>query len=448
MARADGRLSVVFLSWRDTTHPEGGGAEQYLEHVAGWLAADGCDVEIWCARHAGSGRTSRRGDVVLRHAGGRYTVYLMGLLRLLLARLTGRGPDVVVDVQNGVPFFARLVARCPVVVLVHHVHREQWGVVLGPLGARLGWWLESRVSPRVHRGCQYVAVSEVTRDELVELGVAREDVAVVHNGTAPAPARAGTRSPDPHLVVLGRLVPHKQVEHAVRTVRALRAEGVPVTLSVVGEGWWKPEVAAEVERCGVQDAVELHGFVDESTKHAVLARSWLMLAPSLKEGWGLMVVEAAVHRVPAVAYSTAGGLSESIVDGESGVLVDDEQGLLDATRHLLRDHALRDAMGTAAAEHARQFTWRGAATSFLQVLLRAAHGQSHVRGTDPTQTTRTATPTDGSRPSGWVVDVRDRGTDEVATAGVDERPVGSGDRKADPAALPTRAARGSGRRTR
>jgi hypothetical protein len=69
----------------------------------------------------------------------------------------------VVDVQNGIPFFARLVAGAPVVVLVHHVHREQWHVVFGRMLAGLGWWMESRTAPRVHRGCQYIAVSGVTR---------------------------------------------------------------------------------------------------------------------------------------------------------------------------------------------------------------------------------------------------------------------------------------------
>ena len=69
--------------------------------------------------------------------------------------------------------------------------------------------------------------------------------------------------------------------------------------------------------------VHLLGFVDEATKHHELASAWVALAPSAKEGWGLNVVDAASHGVPTVAHHGAGGLSESIVDGVTGLLVDD-----------------------------------------------------------------------------------------------------------------------------
>ena len=84
------------------------------------------------------------------------SVYLEGMRALRRGDLGD--PDVVVDVQNGLPFFSRLVTRKPVVVLVHHVHREQWPVVYPGLTGRVGWFIERRVAPRFYRRCQYVAV--------------------------------------------------------------------------------------------------------------------------------------------------------------------------------------------------------------------------------------------------------------------------------------------------
>ena len=72
-------------------------------------------------------------------------------------------PHTVIEVQNGVPFLARIWARrSHVVVLVHHVHREQWHVVLPAPLAGVGWWVESRLAPRVNRRTAYVAVSRST----------------------------------------------------------------------------------------------------------------------------------------------------------------------------------------------------------------------------------------------------------------------------------------------
>lgn len=367
-------LRVVLLSWRDSGHPEGGGSELYAESVAAGLAARGHRVTVLTARYPGAAREQEQDGYRVLRAGGRFTVYLRALLQLLLRRT---GPfDVVVDIQNGTPFFARLVTRKPVVVLCHHVHREQWGIVfggsrVGAVLARVGWWAESWLAPRVQRGCRYVTVSEVSLRDLVGLGVRRESVTVVHNGT-PDPLPGGERSPVPEVVVLGRVVPHKRVEHAVRAVAALREEVPGLRLTVVGQGWWSEEVAAEVERCGVADRVELVGHVSEARKHQLLARAWVLATPSVMEGWGLCVVEAASHGTPSVAYRSAGGLAESVLDGLTGLLADDDEAAFTAAlRRLLTDADLRDAMGRAGALHSRRFTHDASVEAFERVLLAA-----------------------------------------------------------------------------
>ncbi len=371
-------LRVTVLSWRDRSHPEGGGAERYAERMAAGLVAAGCEVVVRCARVPGAPRTEERDGFTIVRAGGRLGVYPRALGGLLADRIRGRSPHVVVDVQNGVPFFAPLTAGCPVVVLVHHVHKEQWPIALGPTAARLGWWIESRLAPRFYRGHRYVTVSDVSREELVHLGVRADDISVVHNGLDPmpgpnrAPIGLAPAATGPQLVVLGRLVPHKRVEHALDAVARLRAEFPGVHLHVIGEGWWHPELTGYADALGVRSSVTFHGFVDETTKHTLLARADVMLAPSVKEGWGLMVVEAAQHGVPAVAYRDAGGLSESIEDGVTGLLVDSPEDLVEATRSLLRDDALRHRLGQDARARATRFTWEAATVSFHDVLLTAA----------------------------------------------------------------------------
>lgn len=378
--RAPQRLSVVIANWRDTRNPEGGGSERYVERVAAALVARGHQVTVLCAAHANAPPDEVRDAVRFRRRGGKLGVYPQ-VVGALLARRLGR-VDVVVDVQNGLPFWTRLVTRTPVVVLVHHVHREQWPVVYGRVMARLGWWLESRLAPRVYRGCQYVAVSEVTKRELVGLGVRADDVAVVHNGSDPAPARVSPRDPQPRLVCLGRLVPHKQVEHALRVVQRLRGRWPGLRLAVVGDGWWAPALAAEAVRLGVLEHVELRGRVDEADKHAELDRAWVMLAPSLKEGWGLVVVEAGSHGVPTVGYRSAGGLAESVVQEVSGILVEDVEELARATARLLEDDELRERLGSGAAARAAEFSWETTGTAFVSVLEAAVRREPRRAGTD------------------------------------------------------------------
>jgi len=152
----------------------------------------------------------------------------------------------------------------------------------------------------------------------------------------------------------------------------LRVDHPTLRVAVVGDGWWSPHLAEEAERLGVGDLVEFTGFVDETAKHEELSRAWVLALPSLKEGWGLVVMEAAGYAVPSVGYAAAGGVAESVVDGVTGLLVDDEAGFTAALRRLLDDAELRRSLGMAAEARTWEFGWDTAARSFGRVLARAA----------------------------------------------------------------------------
>jgi glycosyltransferase involved in cell wall biosynthesis len=363
---------IVFLVWRDTSHPDGGGSEVYVEHMAGWLARQGHEVTICCAAHRNAPPDEVRDGVRFRRRGGRLSVYPRGLAYLL--GRTGRRADIVVDVHNGIPFCSRLVRRANLHVLVHHVHREQWQIIYPGLRGRIGWWLESRFAPALYRNTPYITVSESTRRDLALIGVRPDRVTVVCNGIdVPHPSRLLPRSDTPRICVLGRIVPHKQFEHALAVLDDLRGsqqrQFADVQLDVIGTGWWIEQLKAAARDRRVSDKVTFHGQVTNDQRDALLDSSWLMLAPSVKEGWGIAIMEAAARGVPTVAYACAGGVTESIVDGETGVLVADLADMIQQTRRLLVDTEARLTMGKHARERAESFDWATSAAAFEQVLL-------------------------------------------------------------------------------
>jgi glycosyltransferase involved in cell wall biosynthesis len=366
---------LLIASWRDTLHPDSGGSERYVERIASGLAERGYDVSVLCPRHPNAGRTDVIDGVRYIRRGGVFTVYLWALLTVAWQR-----PDVVVDVQNGMPFLSTLVARCPVVVLVHHLHRLQWRSYFGKRMGRIGWWMESWLAPRVYRRCRYVAVSEHTRAELAALGVAPDRISVVLNGLDPVPHTTDDRAPEPLLVAVSRLVPHKQIEHAIDTVARLRPTWPDIRLEIVGRGPWHDYLVNYAAEQGVSDRVTFRGWVSEQHKHEILARSWVHLCPSVKEGWGIVVMEAGAHGVPTVAYHAAGGVGESVVDWSTGLLVDDRDEFMSAVEMLLRCEWLRWAMGMQSREHASRFEWKHSVDSFDDV----------VRAVLPPQPDRTA----------------------------------------------------------
>ena len=364
----------MLLCWRDTGHPQGGGSETYLQRIGAQLAASGVAVTLRTARYPGAPRREVIDGVRINRMGGRYSVYVWALLAMAAARL-GIGPlrrvrpDVVVDTQNGLPFLARLVYGRRVAVLVHHCHREQWPVA-GPVLGRLGWFVESRLSPWVHRRNQYVTVSLPSARDLVGLGVADDRIALVRNGLDEAPevSLRGPRAGNPRVLVLSRLVPHKQIEDALAAVALLRPSIPGLHLDIVGGGWWWQRLVEHAARLGISDAVTFHGHVDDVTKHHVMQQSWVHVLPSRKEGWGLAVIEAAQHAVPTIGYRSSGGLADSIIDGVTGVLVDGRAELVNRLQQLLTDPVQRDQLGAKAQARSAEFSWRQSADEMRTVL--------------------------------------------------------------------------------
>ena len=377
--------SVLLLCWRDTGHPQGGGSEAYLQRIGAQLAESGVAVTLRTAHYPGAARRETVEGVQISRGGGRYTVYIWAGLAMVLARI-GLGPlrkarpDVVIDTQNGIPFLARLAYGRRVAVLVHHCHREQWPVA-GPVMGRVGWFVESKLSPRMHRRNQYVTVSLPSARDLTGLGVDPGRIAVVRNGLDEAPPHTLNvpRSEAPRIAVLSRLVPHKQIEDALDAIAELRSRIPDVHMDILGGGWWKQRLVDHAALLGISDAVTFHGHVDDDTKHRVLQRSWVHVLPSRKEGWALAVTEAGQHAVPTIGYRSSGGLTDSIIDGVTGLLVDDHDELVDGLEQLLSDQVLREQLGAKAQARSGEFSWRQSADA-MRAVLDSVYAGGYVSG--------------------------------------------------------------------
>ena len=130
---------------------------------------------------------------------------------------------------------------------------------------RLGWYVESTLSPRLHRANQYVTVSLPSARDLTDLGVDPGHIAVVRNGLDEAPPQTLTlpRSGAPRVAVLSRLVPHKQIEDALDAVAELRPRMPDLHLDILGGGWWRQRLVDHAALLGISDAVTFHGHVDD-----------------------------------------------------------------------------------------------------------------------------------------------------------------------------------------
>jgi len=359
---ADRRPLAVVTNWRDLEHPQAGGAELVVDHIARELVDQGYRTVLLASAVDGKPRQEEVSGYTVRRRGGQFTVYAWALLWLLMHR---RSVSVVIDSQNGIPFFSPLAVsrRTPCLLLLHHIHQEQFGLYFPAPVAMVGRLLEGFFSRLVYGERAIITVSPSTRQGAREILGLRGPIRIAPPGwavTLDLGRGLPAKTEHPSVVTVGRLVPHKRTAMAVEAVAALRATIPGLTLDVVGGGTELEPLQKLAAELGIADAVTFHPGCTDEVRDAVTARSWLCVNASEGEGWGISVIEANGLGTPVLAYSRP-GLRDSIQDGVNGWLLADDVPLADgvaASLGQLGTTQQRADAAWAAYEWAMGFTWQ------------------------------------------------------------------------------------------
>lgn len=359
---------VHLLAWRDYDDPEAGGSEVHAHEIAKLWSEAGLEVLMRTSYAVGRPRiASRDGYEVVRKA-GRYLVFP----RAALAEITrSHGPrDAVVEIWNGMPFLSPLWTRSPKIVVIHHVHAEMWRMALPPMLAKLGNRIEERWAPPFYRDTLVVTPSESSRDDIIErLGLLPDRVQVVHNGIGSrfVPGADPTATRPHEILAVGRLVPVKRFDMLIRGAAEARRSVKDLTLTIVGDGYERERIETLIHRLGAQDWIRLTRHVSNESLLEHYQRARVVASASVREGWGLTLTEAAACGTPSVATRVVGHI-DTVDDGVSGLLVDDEQELGDALARVCLDDDLWRRLVEGATRHAARFSWDRTAVGIFDAL--------------------------------------------------------------------------------
>ena len=345
-----GGRHVVFVAWRDLASPRAGGSEVLVDRLADGMIARGDRVTLLCA-----GPVAERSYRVIKN-GGTYSQFMRAPLAYWRQLPDA---DLVVEVCNGMPFLSPLWCRRPLICLVNHMHTDLWGLRFPAPIAAAGRLAESRLMPWTHRDNLFLTVSESTATALRQAGVGADRIRQICNGVV-QPDPVLPRSPEPMFLALGRLADYKRVDLLLKLWNRVRPV-VGGTLVIAGDG---PDRARLEAMAG--PGVVMTGRVSEQEKHRLLCEAWLLLHPAMIEGWGIVVAEAAIRGTPAIGFAVP-GLRDSVVHGQTGLLVGSEGEFASAWASLALNHQAREAMGAAARERAERLHWSLAVEGFAGV---------------------------------------------------------------------------------
>lgn len=360
---AHGKKRILILSWRDLRHKYAGGSEVFNHELAKRWVKKGASVTLFCGNDSKSPRYDEIDGIQIIRRGGFYMVYLWAFIYYIF-RFRGRF-DIIIDVENGVPFFSPFYAREKIFLIIHHVHQDVFRKSLHPALAAFATFMEIHVMPYIYRHIQVITVSPSTKREIEQLHLSTVEPEIIYCGVSDN-LSPGTKSPTPLFAYLGRLKYYKSINVFIKAAKIVHDTYPNARFQIAGEGEDMHALKSYAHR--IQSPVEFLGKVTDEEKVALYQQAWATTNPSSMEGWGITSIESNRCATPTIA-SDVPGLRDSVKNGYSGFLFHhgDAAALAAHMITFLTDKKVREQMSRDAYEWSMQFDWTKSADRFYEL---------------------------------------------------------------------------------
>ena len=347
-------MRFLMLNWRDPRNPISGGAERVSLAYLKELARRGHEVSWFANDFPGGAREEIFDGIQIVRGGGKGS----SVFKAKNWYRRQKKFDLVIDQHHGIPWYAPWWCRTNCVAYIHEVLGPIWNSFYGWPWSTIGRFQE-RWTHWFYRDVPFWTPSDSTKKVLQRHGV--KDVHVFPNGTDATPlAELESKQLEPplRLVAVSRLAPNKRVDQAIRAVKILHERGADARLTVVGTGEVENSLKQLAAELGLKEKIEFTGLLDEPKKNERLRRAHFLVHTSVREGWGLNVIEANAMGTPAIVYPV-GGLVDSTLHDETGLVTRAEtpESVADAALDIFKSPEKYSRLRVNAWNRAKTLQW-------------------------------------------------------------------------------------------
>lgn len=365
-------MKILWLTWKDSEHPQFGGAEIVTRELTKRLVSDGHEVLLISAGfYAAKSQCLINGVKILR-LGNRFTVYLE-VFKYYKKNLIG-WPDLIIDECNTVPFFASLYVSEPVVMFFHQLAREVWFYQMPWPISWIGYILEP-VYLRMLSSNRVITISESTKNNLIQYGFQSDKSIIISEGIELTPIADISKSKKfnhPTLLYLGALREMKRPDDIIQAFELAKnkQENLRLIIAGGGEGKYFQVIMKQIQDSPYAADIEYLGKVPIKMKITLLRKAHILLVASIKEGWGLVVTEAASQGTPAISYNVD-GLRDSICHRETGILteINTPEYMAISILDMMKDSERYSSIRNTAWERSKLITFDQSYLDFDQAII-------------------------------------------------------------------------------
>ncbi len=355
-------MKILWLTWKDKTHPQAGGAELVNEELAKRLVADGHQVNFIVGGYKGCDMYEQHPDgYTIVRLGSRWTVYWKSYR--FYKKYMQNKMDLIIDEVNTVPFFAKYYVKECNILFVHQLCRQIWFYQLVFPLSLIGWLIEP-IYLRILSDRKVITISKSTKKDLMRHGFKEVNIRIISEGLEVKPFKKlpplSTKFKEPAILALGSVRPMKRTMHQLRAFEIAKQEIPDLRLIIAGntEGRYGKKLANAIKASKYAKDIELSGWINAREKVDLLTRSQLIIQTAVKEGWGLTITEAAALGTPAAAYNVD-GLRDSIQNKKTGLIAkqNNPQSLAEIIVKLLNNRKNYAAMRRAGWEWSKDINF-------------------------------------------------------------------------------------------
>jgi glycosyltransferase involved in cell wall biosynthesis len=314
------KMNILILNWRDPKNPKSGGAEIVtMGHAKAWIMA-GHRVTWFTSKFKNCKAQEEIEGINIIRKGNSLTVYLLAPIFYFV---TGQKFDIVVDEIHGLPFFTPIYVHKPKIAFIHEVADEIWDSMYPFPISVLGKLFES-IYFRFYQNIKFWTDADSTIGDLEKQGIKRKNCTVINCPIVSKPLiKLPEKEKNTTFIFVSRIVKMKGIEEVIKAFHYVSIENMNARLWIVGNGdkKYENELREMINIYSLSNKVKFWGRVSEENKFKLLGKAHLLLHASVKEGWGLVVIEAASQGTPSVVYNVS-GLKDSVKNNKTGIVLE------------------------------------------------------------------------------------------------------------------------------
>jgi len=358
-------MDILVLNWRDIKNPEAGGAEVHLHEILRRIAMTHHEVVFVSSKFKNCKDYEVVDGLKVIRIGNKF-FFNFSAFWYYMTKLRKEHFDIVIDGVSKIPLYTPLYIKKPLVAIIHHIHGKTLFKELPFLMGAYVYFSEKLI-PFFYKHIPFITVSESTKKELIRMGIPKKNIKVIYNAFDHELHKLGKKSEMPLVAYVGRIKKYKQLDLLIKAFRLVKKRLPKAELIVAGKGNCHKELKGLADKLGMN--LELHGEITDEEKVRILQSSWVFVTPSMKEGWGITVIEANACGTPAIAFNVP-GLRDSIKNERTGLLVeyDNIKSLSEAIIDILENEHLRKKLSKNAFDYSKQFTWNESTLQVLRLL--------------------------------------------------------------------------------